>query len=136
MIRPLCFLSLVCLGACSQITITPAGAPVPEIAAGQVGGMATIEHGGTRIAIDNRESWEDTTEMVRGITNTLAIMRSTLAALDLRKAKNAAEAANEGAKIAAGTEGQRIAADQTVALKELDNQAAEAALAAEAAGAP
>lgn len=126
-------LALCCLlSSCTQIEIAEPGAVAPQVAATQLGGMLTVELPGSdaEIRIDNRESWEDTTEMAKGITSTISILKGTLAAIDLRQAKNAAEAANQGAQIAAGTEAQRIAADQALQSQALTNEAAAAALAA------
>ena len=115
------------LVSCTQVTIIPPGATVASVQAGQIGGTATVEHGATRIAIDNRESWTDTTKMVSGITTAITALKGAVALIDMRAAKNAADAATAGAQIAAGTEAQRIAADQAIQSQALTNEAALAA---------
>lgn len=118
------------LTGCTQVTVTPPAAPAPAFKAAQLGGHATITHGETAITVDNRQSFQDATKMVSSITTAITALKGAVALIDMRTAKNAADAATEGAKIAAGTQSQQIAADQAISLKQLDNQAAEAALAA------
>jgi hypothetical protein len=119
------------LTGCTQVTVTPPAAEAPAFKAGQLGGHATITHGETSITVDNVQSFTDATKMVSSITTAITALKGTIALLDMRKAKNAADAATEGAKIAAGTQSQQIAADQALGLKQLDNEAAAAALEAQ-----
>lgn len=129
--------ALVCLAAvflfagCTHVTVSGPAAPVPAVEAKQLGGMLTAEFpDGTRLAVDNRDSFRAVTEMADSITGKIAILQGTREILDMRQAKNASDAATEGARIAAGTEAQRIAADQAIQSQQLANEAAAAALAA------
>jgi len=85
---------------------------------------------GTHFSIDNRESLAAVTEAVDNIAGKVTILQGTKEAIGLRRAKNASDAATAQSQIRAGTEAQRIAADQAIASQKLTNEAAAAALAA------
>lgn len=119
--------------SCTQVTVTPVpvdlshvsapGAP-PTIDATQLGGKLWVEHDGVKVHVDNTASFEDTTDMVKGITNTISLLKATLGYLDNAAAKDAAAAGIENAKV--GNEAASAADAAELARLQEANRAAEA----------
>lgn len=128
----ICCLALcVVFTGCTHVVVSGPSAPAPALEAKQLGGMLTmIAPDGTHFSIDNRQSLAAVTEAVDNIAGKVTILQGTKEAIGLRRAKNASDAATAQSQIRAGTEAQRIAADQAIASQKLTNEAAAAALAA------
>lgn len=127
----ICCLALACLlTGCTHVVVSGPAAPAPANEVKQLGGRMAAEFpDGTKIWVDNHDSLAAVADLAGDVARNGFILEGTKEAIGLRRAKNASDAATESAKIAAGTEAQRIAADQALASQQLSNEAAAAAAA-------
>lgn len=106
---------------CTRIEIAQ-----PQVKAGQLGGRLAYSDGQTSVTIDNEASFADAAKAVRGLVTTVAALDAAKSWIDAERAKDAANAGIEQARIGAETQRQATAAAAELDLLKESNRAAEA----------